>query len=76
MQPEITVLKNSSGKYYGIPLRSVRTTGVINVEGKEIEKLQMNNSGSSEIKNLDSGIYLLELNLDGNLIRRKVVVIR
>ncbi|MBK9283311.1 MAG: T9SS type A sorting domain-containing protein [Sphingobacteriaceae bacterium] len=75
-------IKNTSGKS--------ATIKIFNVEGRQVsvaEALEATGSGAStlrepqgpkylEIKNLNAGIYFVEVNIDGSIIRKKIVVLK
>ncbi len=51
------------------------TIKIFNVEGKEIENLILENNKETKIENLFSGIYFVEIRIEGSVYRKKVVVI-
>jgi hypothetical protein len=47
---------------------------IYNLEGKEIEHLKFERQ--IEIRNLNNGLYFIELNIDGMVRRKKVLVMK
>jgi hypothetical protein len=74
---EISVFPNPTNTdiHLKYPENKSGSIRLINVEGREIQKISLNSSGISEIKDPSVGVYLLEVNIEGTFMRRKVVVI-